>query len=106
MDKYLNAIRQNVCSICVDSDEHCRCTLSSDESCAIEFYLPQIVEIVINSESEDIHSLHNKLHEKICVSCRNESSGNCYLRDDANCSIDRYFSLIVETIQKTSKGNN
>jgi hypothetical protein len=53
MDKYLKALKQNVCSICVDSYQE---------------------------------------------------GGNCYLREDANCSLDRYFSLIVETIQKVESG--
>ena len=102
MDKYLKAIKQNVCSICVDSSEHGTCLLTDKESCAVEFYLPQIVEIVTNALTDDIHEIHRQLKDVICINCRSDGNGNCYLRDDANCSLDRYFSIIVETIQKVN----
>jgi hypothetical protein len=45
------------------------------------------------------------LKEKVCKECRTQDeNGNCYLREDANCSLDRYFSVIVETIQKVDAG--
>ena len=106
MDKYLKAIKQNVCSICADSNELGSCTLTNKESCAVELYLPQIVELINNSGSSDIHLLHKQLKDTVCTSCRNDENGNCFLRDDANCSLDRYFSLIVETIQKANKQIN
>lgn len=100
MDKYLKDIKQNVCAICVDSNEKGGCTLNEKETCAVELYLPQIVEIVHNADSENFQELQNKLRETICVECRTQEGGNCYLREDANCSLDRYFHLIVDTIQK------
>ena len=100
MDKYLKAIKQNVCSICVDSNEQGGCKLTDKETCAVEYYLPQIVEIISKAETDDTLELHKQLKDTICIDCRNDENGNCYLRDDANCSLDRYFSLIVETIQK------
>jgi hypothetical protein len=103
MDKYLKAVKQNVCSICVDSNELGGCTLTSKETCAVELYLPQIVEIVNNSTHDNLQTIHNRLHDTICGHCRNEENGKCFLRDDANCSLDRYFNLIIETIQKASK---
>ena len=103
MDKYLKAIKQNVCSICVDSNERGGCSLTDKETCAVELYLPQIVEIVTQAEAENIHELRKQLRDVVCANCRNEENGNCYLRDDANCSLDRYFSLIIETIQKVNK---
>ncbi|MFA5804340.1 MAG: hypothetical protein WC879_06820 [Melioribacteraceae bacterium] len=104
MDKYLKALKQNVCSICVDSNEKGGCTLNEKESCAVELYLPMILEVVHSADSEDIKELHNKLRETICFECRTQEGGNCYLREDANCALDRYFSLIVETIQKVDAG--
>ena len=104
MDKYFKAIKQNVCSICVDSSEKGNCTLNAKESCAVELFLPKIIEIVHSSEDEDINQLQNKLRETVCVECKTQEGGNCYLREDANCSLDRYFSLIVEIIQKVDAG--
>ncbi len=106
MDKYLSAIKLNICSICVDSTENGRCRLNEKETCAVELYLPQIIEIVHNSETDDVTVIHTKIKEQICSNCRaQESSGHCYLREDANCSLDRYFPLIIETIQKVDQKN-
>lgn len=104
MDKYLKALKQNVCSICVDSNARGGCTLNEKETCAVELFLPQIIEVVHKADTEDIKVLQNKLRETVCVVCRAQEGGNCYLREDANCSLDRYFSLIVETIQKVGAG--
>jgi hypothetical protein len=104
MDKYLKALKQNVCSICVDSSERGDCTLNQKETCAVELFLPQIIDVVHSVKSEKINAYKEKLRETVCVQCRDKEGGNCYLRDDANCSLDRYFSLIVETIQKVDAG--
>ncbi len=104
MDKYLKAIKQNVCSICVDSNERGGCTLNEKESCAVELFLPQIIEVVHGVDSEKINDYRDKLRDTVCVQCRAKENGNCYLREDANCSLDRYFALIVEIIQKVDAG--
>ena len=103
MDKYLKAIKLNVCAICVDSNERGGCTLTEKETCAVELYLPQIVEIIHDSENETVGEIYLKLKDKICGHCRNDETGLCYLREDSNCSLDRYFPLIVEVIRKEDK---
>jgi hypothetical protein len=46
-----------------------------------------------------------KQKEQICHNCRaHDDEGNCYLHEDANCSLDRYFSLIIDTIKRVDKG--
>lgn len=105
MDKYLKAIKQNVCSICIDSKENGACTLAKHETCAIEFYFPQILEIILETKSDYIHEYQSKIHDLICVNCRaQDEKGNCYLHEDANCALDRYLPLIVETIKKVEVG--
>ncbi len=103
MDKYLKAIKQNVCAICVDSNERGGCTLSHKETCAVEYFLPSVLEIVHSTETDDISVYHNLVKEKICVNCHQDEKGTCYLHEDANCSLDRYFSLIVETIKRVDE---
>lgn len=104
MDKYLKAIKQNVCVVCVDSNERGGCTLTNKETCAVELYLPQIVEIVHSSEGKYYNEMHRQLKETICAKCRNDENGNCELHDDANCSLDRYFTSIVDIIQQVDAG--
>lgn len=104
MDKYLSAIRQNICSICADSNDLGRCNLTDDEVCALEVYLPQIVEIVHSIDSQNMQDYIDALRKEICSECRTQKDdGYCYLREDVNCSLDRYFPLIVETIQKADE---
>ncbi|MFC2085040.1 hypothetical protein ACFLS9_08290 [Bacteroidota bacterium] len=101
MKKYLKEIKQDICSICADSDDRGKCSLTEEEICAIEYFLPKIVEVVHSIKSDDIFEYHQKLREEVCKNCKASSDGiECYLRDDANCALDRYFPLIVETIQK------
>jgi hypothetical protein len=105
MDKYLKAIKQNVCSICVDSNEKGRCTLNENEVCAVELYLPKIINVIHNNENEELTKIYKNLKETVCIECHTQNEdGHCYLREDANCSLDRYFYLIVETIQKVDAG--
>src|SRR3989339_316077 len=100
MDKYLKALKQNVCSVCVDSNEKGGCTLNEKESCAVELFLPQILNVIHNTDSDNMQEIHQQLKDTVCVECRAQENGNCYLREDANCSLDRYFWSIIETIQK------
>ena len=105
MNKYIKAIRENVCAICVDSNESGECTLNEKETCAVEFYFPKILDVVHGAGTDDLNEIHQKLADTVCVECRASiDNGHCYLREDANCSLDRYFSVIVETIQKVDKG--
>jgi hypothetical protein len=105
MDKYLKAIKENVCAICVDSSEKGKCTLHKDETCAVEFYFPQIMEIIKDNYNSDKKIMLDKLRAKICVDCRAQNEEEfCYLREDANCSLDRYFNVIVDVVYKVDKG--
>ena len=105
MQKYINAIRDHVCTVCVDSTDEGNCTLNEKELCAVQYYLPQILEVVHSQETDDMQVYYNLLKDKVCADCKTrDENGKCYLREDANCSLDRYFSLIVETIQKVDKG--
>lgn len=106
IDKYLKAVKENICSICVDSNTEGGCTLTDKEKCAVEIFLPEIIDIIHNSSSDDIYDLHQALREKVCTECRtSEDKDNCYLRNDSNCALDRYYSLIVETVHKVDQSD-
>ena len=57
MDKYLTAVKENICSVCVDSDEAGKCTLTEEEICAVEYFLPQIVDLVRRNPRRKIFDL-------------------------------------------------
>jgi len=102
---YIDAIRKNICEICCDADNQGRCELSNGEICAVENYLPKIIDIVHRNNSESLEENFKFLRNEICVHCKtSDAEGKCYLRDDVNCSLDRYFPLIVETIKRVDSG--
>jgi hypothetical protein len=105
MQKYIKAVENNICKMCIDSDDDGNCLLTEEENCAVQSYLPEIVNIVheINSDNHEI--IHKRLKEVVCTNCKaRDEEGNCYLRENANCALDRYFDLIVETIKKVDAG--
>lgn len=104
MERYLKAIREKVCSICVDSDENGNCKMTEEECCAVELYLDKIVEVVHSVQSEKMSDYVDALHQRICVECRGGIE-RCGLKADVNCSLDRYFPLIVETIQLVDRAS-
>ncbi|MGD8778543.1 MAG: hypothetical protein PVH88_06225 [Ignavibacteria bacterium] len=106
MNKYIKAIRENICSICIDSDENGICTLSNNEICAVEHHFPKIIEVINDNDTENIDELVTVLREEVCSECNSQNEeGTCNLRDDANCSLDRYFPVIAETIRKVEAEN-
>lgn len=101
MEKYISAIRKNVCSICVDSTTEGSCMLQASEVCALEKYLPQIVDIVRLTDEAGGGDYMKALREGVCADCRTQGrDGYCRLREDVNCSLDRYFPLIVDIIHR------
>lgn len=107
MEEYLKAIKEKVCTICVDSDESGQCKMTDEEFCAVELNIDKIVAAVNSVDSDRTEDYIEALHDYVCVSCKNETdAGNCKLRNDVNCALDRYFPHIVEVIKSVqlSKG--
>lgn len=104
MDKYLAAIKKNICSICADSNSRGVCLLNTHESCALELFLPRVVELIHLNPYKRLEDQVLLLREKVCTECRaGEKDNNCYLREDTNCSLDRYFPIIVESVMLIDK---
>ncbi len=105
MNKYLAALKKHVCPICCDSDQKGKCTLNNDEICSIELHIDKIVEVIHTSEKETYESLYINLKEHVCKNCKAKTeSGYCSVKEDANCSLERYFYLIVDIINKVDAG--
>ena len=105
MQKYIKAVENNICKMCIDSDDNGNCVLTDEEKCAVQLYLPEIVNIVHEINSDNYDMIHKRLKQVVCASCQSrDAEGNCYLRENANCALDRYFNVIVETIKKVDSG--
>ncbi|MFQ5769151.1 MAG: hypothetical protein ACE5HX_01345 [bacterium] len=108
MKAYMESIRCRVCTICnnhivthvVGEDQPIiRCGLPHDKLCAIECYLPKIVEVVESVDSQRMEDYIIRLRYKVCSKCKNLENGYCpnWLKGD--CALDRHFMLVVEAIK-------
>jgi hypothetical protein len=98
---YWDAVQRKVCQKCIDGDGHGNCRLGTVDECALKVYLPQIVEVVLATRSPHIDPYVQGLRQKVCGGCRHQSAeGNCLLRNEADCALDRYFPLVVEVIEE------
>jgi nucleotide-binding universal stress UspA family protein len=105
-ERYLQAIRQKVCTKCIDRTSSGLCAASTYEACAINRYLPEIIEIVLTTPGTGTEAGIARLRETICSVCHHQSpDGRCDLRDDVECALDRYFPLIVEAIQEVKSAS-
>jgi hypothetical protein len=100
-ERYLQAIREKVCTKCIDRTTAGICAASTYEACAINRFLPEIIDIVLTAAGNNAGATVARLREKVCSVCQHQSpDGRCDLRDDVECALDRYFPLIVEAIQE------
>ncbi|MFQ5864355.1 MAG: hypothetical protein ACE5IW_03905 [bacterium] len=108
MKEYMNSIRRRVCAMCNNhivthliGDAHhiIRCGLPPDKCCAIERYLPKIVEAVESVDSERMQDYIIKLRYQVCAKCENLENGYCPRWLNGDCALDRNFMLVVEAIK-------
>ncbi|MBU1100454.1 MAG: hypothetical protein KKA84_08635 [Bacteroidetes bacterium] len=105
MEKYYKAVENKICKMCIDADNEGDCVLTEEEHCAVKMYLPQIVEIVHKTNNDNLDEHLKKLRAEVCADCNaRDAKGKCHLREDSNCALDRYFTVIVETIKKVDSG--
>jgi len=102
MQDYLEAIHARVCPVCMDAvlhgDRFVRCGLAAGRTCPVETYLPEVVSVVESVDSSLIEDYVTVLREKVCAVCGNQEAGDCTLRLQAECALDRYFMLVAEAI--------
>src|SRR3990170_626709 len=105
---YENAIRAKICAVCIDqsSDGTCALTNDADLVCALSTMLPIVVETIRGFPDADSEHLHQALRDNVCKLCREDEKGNCKLRDEINCALDRYFPLVIETVEEIRERNN
>ncbi|HLF13814.1 MAG TPA: universal stress protein [Bacteroidota bacterium] len=100
-ERYLEEIRQRVCMKCIDRTPSGLCVASTYDSCAINRYLPEIIDIVLTTPGDNLDAYVARLREKVCSVCQHQSpDGHCDMRDDVECALDRYFPLVIEAIQE------
>lgn len=101
LDEYWQAVQRRVCLKCVDSDGHGNCRLTAAEECGLQVHFPRIVETVLSVKSDNLDSYIETLRSNVCTYCKNQSpDGKCMFRSKLDCGLDRYFPMVVETIEE------
>jgi hypothetical protein len=103
IESYWQAIQQKVCAKCIDRDSLENSLLGEGDACALRTHLSQIVESVLSVQSAALDPYVAALRRHVCSECRNQSlDTNCSLRRSIDCGLDRYFPLVVETIEEVN----
>lgn len=97
---YWQAVRDRVCTVCLDSDGHGNCRIDSSHECTIQKHLPLIVGVVNSAENGDMNACLRELRGTVCSRCRFQTvNGYCTARENIDCALDRYFPLVVGAIR-------
>lgn len=100
--EYWEALRNRICTTCADGDGHAGCGISDDRECSLKKHLPLILKAVNSVYSKSIGPYEEQLRSKVCGVCSSQSAdGNCTLRANTECALDRYFPVIVQVIEET-----
>jgi len=100
VDTYWQAVQGRVCVKCIDSDGHGNCRLSGEDACGLKLHFPKIVATVLAVQSNTIEPYIEALRKNVCADCKHQSpDGTCQFRIQADCGLDRYFPLVIETIE-------
>jgi len=99
MEQYWSLIQDKICRKCIDGDGKGNCRLPAGESCAIQEFLPQIVRTVRSVESDSYEVYVDALRAGICANCPDQGpDGVCGKRNGLECALDRYYGLVLATI--------
>jgi hypothetical protein len=100
LELYQEKLRAQVCLKCIDGDGRGNCLLAADATCPMMQHLSKIVDSVRSIYSTSMVPYETALREQVCGACIHQSADKrCRLRDDVECALDRYFPLIVQTIE-------
>jgi hypothetical protein len=100
--EYMDAIRQRVCAVCLDSRDDKSCGLTG-RTCAVEGHLPDLVRALSSVESSRMEDYAAAIREQVCSACQHQDvNGRCELRDGGDCALDAYLSLVLDAVEEVN----
>lgn len=98
---YRQALREHVCTQCIDGDEKGNCCLDPSIDCTLMTGLPLIVDVIRHVESNKMDDYWRELRRILCARCAYQTiNGYCGLGCEDACALDRYFPLVVSIIEE------
>jgi hypothetical protein len=96
---YLEAIREQVCRVCLDQADDGSCGLSR-RTCAIEAHLPRLATVLAGIHSPRMDEYDAAVRAEICPSCaQQDAQGDCPVRDASDCALLTYLPLVLDAIE-------
>jgi hypothetical protein len=98
---YLDEIRKEVCSRCIDRPAAGPPCAPLGKMCAVELFLPSLLKAVHEVDfSPSIDPYVDNLRRRVCSQCpHQDGEGFCMPRAERTCSLDYLFPLIVQAVQ-------
>ena len=101
---YLEAIREQVCRVCLDQASDGSCGLSR-RTCAIEAHLPRLVGVLAGIQSTRMDEYDAAVRAEICPSCpQQDAQGACAVREASDCALLTYLPLVLDAIESVNGG--
>lgn len=103
-EEYRKAVKDMVCSKCIDLGEDGQCKLSGERVCGVESHLDQMINIVKTVQSDRVEDYVNVVRTHICEHCEGQGEdGNCMYRRELDCALDRYLPLVIDAIEEIER---
>jgi hypothetical protein len=107
ISNYWETVQAEVCANCIDRNGEGKCGLAGDVECGLKRYFPSVVDSVLSVQSEKLGPYVATVRERVCASCDYQSKdGECHVRASVDCGLDRYFPMIVESIENFKSERN
>ncbi len=89
-----------VCPVCIHNSVDGTCALWSLEECPISSHLTRLTGVVQAVQSNLMEDYVARIRQDVCSVCRSAEFHNqaCDMREEGQCALDAYLSLIVDTI--------
>lgn len=96
---YREAIREQVCRVCLDQASDGGCGLSR-RTCAIEAHLPRLATVLAGIDSPRMDEYDAAVRAEICPACpQQDAQGTCPVRDDSDCALLTYLPLVLDAVE-------
>ena len=96
-EEYLAELRSQVCSRCVERGPDCPPCAPHGNPCGIEAHLSELVELCRTTDSSQMDTYIDKLHDLICPTCEYKDSSAC------PCPLDYLLQLAVEAVETVER---
>jgi hypothetical protein len=96
-EEYLAELRSQVCSRCIERGPNCPPCAPHHKVCGIEAHLPELVEICRTTDSVQMATYLDKLHDQICANCEYKDTEGC------PCPLDYLLQLAVEAVETVER---